>query len=96
MGAANAARELLDEVDPDDHDVVGLAHNVLGYAQANAGLVVEALATLEAGRAALQQADDPRLLCRLLYDIAGIRGNQLVTTPTQAFAVGPDDIATVP
>ena len=80
VGAANAARELLDEVDPDDHDVVGLAHNVLGYAQANAGLVVEALATLEAGRAALQQADDPRLLCRLLYDIAGIRGNQLGQT----------------
>ncbi len=26
----------------------------------------------------------------------GIRGNQLVTTPTQAFAVGPDDIVAIP
>ncbi|MEQ1701512.1 MAG: EAL domain-containing protein [Ilumatobacteraceae bacterium] len=80
VGAANAARELLAEVDASDHDVVGLAHNVLGYAQANAGLVVEALATLKAGREVLQRAEDPRLLCRLLYDIAGIRGNQLGQT----------------
>ena len=79
-GAATAARELLAEVDATDLDVVGLAHNVLGYAQANVGLVVEGLASLEAGREALQHADDPLLLCRLLYDIAGLRGNQLGQT----------------
>ncbi len=26
----------------------------------------------------------------------GIRGNQLVTTPTHAYVVGPDDVVTVP